>query len=379
MCLCCCAYGLKADVVTGLYDAAVDIAKQSEQAQNAAIQTGLKQVLVKISGTPDILREAGLKPYVKRAREFTRQLQFVTQDQQLSLLISFDASKIDDLIRQLDYPIWGSYRPSTILWLVREQEQFDRRILSENDDVALRQALNNYARQRGVGLLYPVLDLEDLQRISVYDVWGLFTDSLAGASERYGVEVIYGVRVYPEQVLDAGFVESDPILRNGAGSTAATALADPSASGATEADPATGKLQADWLLLLQGDYLTGSLVASSEADLAAQLMTALADELARRYAVKGLTDTAQAQRVVIALEQVDSIGDYVAAKRYFESLQVVNSATLISLTAARAQFELTLQGRVEDVLAVFQLDDRIQRQRDFFGTPEEELVFTWDP
>lgn len=386
ICLCWLAFVVKADIVTGLYDAAIDIPEQSAKAQNAAIKMGFKEVLVKISGVQEIVNEPALKPYLQQANQFIRQFQFDTKDGQLSLVTSFDPAKIDDLIQQLGYPIWGSYRPASILWVAQEGDDFQRKVLSENTSTTLKQQIASNTNKRGLSVIYPVLDLDDLQKVGLYDVWGFFTDNILSASQRYGVEAVYTARVYPEQKLDSGFIESNPLLggrevtSDELDGNETTNNSDKSIDSAP-VETLTGdtNLQADWFLFVQGEQSTGTFVASSEQELAVQLVNNLANELAKRYAVTQQRDAALDTQVAVAINNINSIADYIKAKQYFESLRIINAATLVSLSGSEAKFELALKGQVQDVLSVFQLDDKIQRQQDSFGRPTADLAFTWNP
>ena len=76
--------------------------------------------------------------------------------------------------------------------------------------------LKQTAKERGVPLSLPLMDLTDNVNISTYDVWGRFVEPLRKASTRYGVDNIIGARVYrndasaipdlPENVVPSGTV-----------------------------------------------------------------------------------------------------------------------------------------------------------------------------
>ncbi|MDH3533537.1 MAG: DUF2066 domain-containing protein, partial [Gammaproteobacteria bacterium] len=61
----------------------------------------------------------------------------------------------------------------------------------------LRQRVLDVAERRGVPVVFPLLDSEDLQNISFSDIWGGFDEQLLEASRRYDANSILVGRIRP--------------------------------------------------------------------------------------------------------------------------------------------------------------------------------------
>jgi len=68
-------------------------------------------------------------------------------------------------------PIWGKQRPSTLVWLVVEDEG-GRRLIGTDEESEYLSVLKERASVRGIPMLIPLLDLEDNARLKPSDVWG---------------------------------------------------------------------------------------------------------------------------------------------------------------------------------------------------------------
>ncbi|MCY7294109.1 DUF2066 domain-containing protein [Alteromonas sp. a30] len=400
---------LHADVVSDLYQAKVKVTDQSSRAQERAIQAAFEQVLIKVSGSKSLIEETVIKTEVERAGQFLRQYQFETENQALMFVADFDAEKVDTLLRRERFPIWGSYRPSTILWLVEEKPSLERQLYSEYLQNPLKEVVLDDAKRRGVSLIFPLADIAENTQSMIYDVWGQFTDNIVQASQRYDVEVVMSARIYPKQQLavefevpDEPFVDEAKVVAGWIGEQDISELIEQEAlaekqrldalktaqqkaitaqsESADSKDKKEKGWQADWMLIIEGKILTGSFEAEEKALLSPMLVDTLADELAERYAVK--TTLLQGEQIgesLISLVNLASISDYVKVKSYFESLQAVSSVQLVSLASQKAQFKVLLTGREVDLLNALKLDDRVKRVSDAFGRPTSELEFVWNP
>jgi hypothetical protein len=119
------------------------------------------------------------------------------------LWVSFDGSAVERTLRQGGHLVWGSERPLTLVWLAVDWGDGSREIigaadeptLSATDDLVsreqiLRERILDAAERRGLPLLFPLLDVEDLSALSFADVWGGFDDAVLGASTRYDVDSV---------------------------------------------------------------------------------------------------------------------------------------------------------------------------------------------
>ena len=97
------------------------------------------------------------------------------------------------LIRDAGLPVWRANRPTVVAWVVLDDGS-ERRILGAESTHPAIEALRSRARERGVPLRLPLLDLQDLSAVSFTDVWGGFEEGIVAASARYRADAAIDVR-----------------------------------------------------------------------------------------------------------------------------------------------------------------------------------------
>ena len=243
--------------VDDLYVAEVLVPNESSAHLRAAGKAGLMQVLVRVSGDAQLEEHPLVKKALRRPADYYYQYSFESTDRSLPvtggkgpaqlLRLNFEPSAVARLLREAGLPVWGSNRPSVLLWIVIS-EGVDRRIVNETDVSEIVASLSVQAKSRGLPVLFPILDLEDTARISAAEVWGAFLKRIGQASERYEPDVVLTARIREE----------------------------------------SGRWVAKWSYRLDDNWFSVELGAMSISDLAKQLVDRIADELAARYSFQPL-------------------------------------------------------------------------------------------
>jgi uncharacterized protein len=204
---------LSAVEVTGLYEAEVIVADQSREVLNAAMTSGFTEVIVRVSGYSGVINEPAIRQAIARPAPFVQQFRYISENvtsesglltSQLRLYLLFDSLQIDNLLRRNALPIWGAMRPALLLWLVVE-EGSTRQLVGSDDRGAAIEIMQQRARQRGLPLRLPLMDLTDQSIVTAADVWAGFLDRIREASQRYRPEAILVGRVW----LEAGVWQGD--------------------------------------------------------------------------------------------------------------------------------------------------------------------------
>ena len=220
--LCCSAFSHAALRVV-VNEAQIQVEDQTQRTQQAALKQALRQVFIKMSGSKIVLDNAGVRAALTSPQSLLRSYRFAFDNNRTYYIAEFDQAKLNEILQRELLPLWGDRRPETIVWLAQENENEKRVILDESLNTDLQHALKQTAKERGVPLSLPLMDLTDNVNISTYDVWGRFVEPLRKASMRYSVDNIIGARVYrndpsaipdlPENVVPSGTVESlDTVL-----------------------------------------------------------------------------------------------------------------------------------------------------------------------
>jgi hypothetical protein len=190
---------LKAEVVGDLYLAEVPVKSQDREERQEAIRTGLSQVLVRVTGSNQVLTAPAIETVLNQPTRYVQRFRYRKQEQagktQLVLWVRFDESVITKLLHDNQMPVWGHTRPTTLLWLVVDDRR-KRSLLSNDMDTEARKIVEQQARLRGLPLRLPLYDLADRTNLSISDVWGNFEDAIMQASSRYQTEAVLVGRVY---------------------------------------------------------------------------------------------------------------------------------------------------------------------------------------
>jgi hypothetical protein len=327
-------------LVDDLYIAEVLVANESPRQLRNGARAGLIQVLVRVSGSLKVEESSLVRSSLRNPAAYYYQYSYESTDQTLLLgenevnakilRLHFEPSAIARLLRDANLPIWGSNRPSVLLWVVVNEGQ-SRRILGETDSSEVVAVLVDQARLRGLPVTFPILDIEDASQISTAEVWGAFLERIDGASDRYS----------PDSVLTAR-IQSGPGERwSGHWSFRA-------------ADA--------WESLESAGYSADVLIRS--------MINQLADELAGRFALG-----ASRSRIRLKIENVEGVSQYAAVSRYLEELTPVVSSSIVALDIDIAEFELETEGQYLQLIEIIKLDERLL----LLGKDErnESLRYRW--
>tara|TARA_B110000503_G_scaffold74848_1_gene115568 strand:- start:10353 stop:11459 length:1107 start_codon:yes stop_codon:yes gene_type:complete len=184
--------------VGGLYSAQVSVKDQSTTQVLNAKKLGLAQVLVKVTGQSKSLNNAKIRAGLAHAEEYLQSFSFTTQltngQPQAMMELAFDKLQVNQLISDASLPIWGADRAAVLVWLV-EDMQGTRQIVNDDGHPMVAQIMSQ-ADQRGMPLLWPLLDLEDQVSINGGDLWGVFKEPIENASHRYQPDAVLIGRMF---------------------------------------------------------------------------------------------------------------------------------------------------------------------------------------
>ena len=311
---------LQAAELTDLFQAQVDAGQSQAQWQQAAMAA----VLVKLTGSEQILSQPAIATELKNSANYIRQFQQVQQLGKQLMQVQLDQQKITSLLQQQHIAIWGSRRPDLLLWLTEKSLDQPKFVLEAEHP--LRQALAAQAKQRGLSFVYPMFDVDDLALVSAVQLWAGDWSGLTVAATRY----------QPDQVLNL-LVESVVDANGQAG-----------------------------LRLIRQQMVDGTLVQQeyNGADwnsLGQQLTQALAAELAAQYAVKVVAAGAGAgNQLQLTIEGISSLSDLVALQKLFSSMLAVRQFSVVEYQAPKAVLKLELAATVADFYRALALESRLK-------------------
>lgn len=342
--------------VDNLYQAEVRVKDQSSKLQHQKLVEGMKEVLIRKSGSRRILQAEVVKQSLGKAQTFLQRYHYTSvpvleqqayahllqaNQQQLvgeqsqatnsgelmfpyKLVLDFEPRLIDPLIQQSGLTLWGSNRPLSLLWIALErpvatevplesgsgaqplpspiQPLLQRQLIKAGETTEpVGLELRAQAQTRGLPIIFPLMDLEDELNVSVSDVWGRFDQVIEQASIRYGADAILVGRVELLQ----------------------------------------GSWQGKFSYLNQGESYPFDLVALSLDSLLADAIDQLAELLCAKFCVSEVTETNQ---LTMQVSNVTNFAAFKKLQKYLLSLSSVSHLAVIEVKGHSLLLQLDLLG-----------------------------------
>jgi hypothetical protein len=181
---------------TDLYSAEVAVADTSPEARKASVRQAFEKVLIKVSGHRNLAGRNGVKELLESAEGYVQQFRYRSQasedeeePEKRWMWVAFEKTAVQNALQNIGLSSWEKGRPEVLLWMAQDREG-RRRLLDQEKDAAVVQALKTTANQRGLPLLLPIMDLEDQSALRVSDVWTIDQERIEKASARYGEQLV---------------------------------------------------------------------------------------------------------------------------------------------------------------------------------------------
>lgn len=328
--------------VQDLYVAEVLVPENSENQLARGSREGLMEVLIRVSGTTAVESSQSMRRALSNVNDYYYQYSFDSTDKMLEvdseetparlLRVHYEPSAVARLLRRGGFPVWGSNRPTTMLWVALDDGS-GRRILSESDPSDLTAALKKQAKRRGLPLLFPLLDLEDESNLSPAAVWGFFLGRIVEASRRYN----------PDSILTGRISRLDD-----------------------------GTWSAHWSWQIDNRWMNIDDTAYDADALAAHIVDRLADDLVSRYAIGSSRGT-----VWLRVEDVSDLEDYASVSRYLAELMPVLDSQVTEVNDDEVLFRLETEGESSQLVEIIELDKKMVLMNPTAGNREGMLRFRW--
>ncbi|MDX6017914.1 MULTISPECIES: DUF2066 domain-containing protein [Shewanella] len=316
--------------VKQLDEATVAVGSRSSAEKSKGLKKALEDVILKNSGSRSALESPEIQAKLANADALVSQFGYLDTEEGLKLKANFEHRKIVDMLREAGLPVWGKQRPLTLFWLSTDINN-ERVILSDDSSAEERKAFADASMERGVPLMFPLMDLDDLMRINVNDVRGLFADTVATASTRYqadffamgaleanGSEFNYQLVLYPKTDISQSF--GQPLLNR------------------------------------QGQ-------AASKDEAVAEMMLSLSDYFVSRYAI---ADSGDGLLSKVRFTGISQMKQLVEIEAFLNQLSAVREASLSTLQGDSATFKVQLFGSEDDLKNLLRLEPRLSSAQSGF-------------
>ena len=334
-------FSVSAVEVTDLYQDILKVDDKSRDTRLAASRKALLNVLVKVSGDESADQNKLAQQRTKNISDYMLKFEYDEKaNGQLNLVVKFEARKINELIKELNLPLWGVQRPLVAIWLGIE-DNWRRELVTQESYPQLEQLIYDKAGRRGLPVVVPLLDLQDRRLVGIPEVWGNFSEPVEEASRRYSAERSITARMYQEPdsetwILDWRFTNDDLFDSN----------------------------------RLEGD----------KQQIVGQMIDSLALGLANECAIDPNAYYEQAA-ATLTLKGTQSFVDIELAKRRLQSLSVVTQATIMRKTPEFVEFKLNHTGSVGDLKKGLGLDsafrDYVDPRAFYHVVDKNSLEYQW--
>jgi len=308
--------------MASLYAAQVPLDPEEADPRAVAYETALAEVLLRISGSVISSDPELFELLFPNPASYVVQYRPGPDD---TLWVSFDGDAVEDVLRRNGQTVWGNDRPLTLVWLAVDWGRGEREIIGaddpeRSDDEArsidrnrlLRQRVLDIAERRGLPVAFPLLDTEDLARVSFSDIWGGFDELVIAASERYEANSVLIGRIRPESS-----------QRN------------------------------RWSYYFAGEQR----VWNGEPELVISLV---ADQLAAEFAIGG---DAPLETVELSITGITSVDAYGSVQRILSGLNVVDSFTIAAVEGDRIRYRVISHGGADRLARALRLSGLIEQDR----------------
>ncbi|HCY05032.1 MAG TPA: hypothetical protein DHU16_06225 [Gammaproteobacteria bacterium] len=323
-----------------LYTVQLPVLDQSDGNRQAAARQALLQVLSRVTGLSTIPRHQRVSDALARPDRFYSEYVFVRAEgadsqggaQALELKVRFQENAILELVRAARLPIWWSGRPLSMAWMVVEQDG-QRSLLRDGSQLELAQALQRQARQRGLPVALPLLDLQDNLLVSPGIVWGNFLPTLISATDRYGINQLIVGRMRAQH-------DGEQTLYSG-----------------------------DWQVAFAEDLAP---VTSNFSGLSAKQALNIAMELATTYFAPAMT-VFSGDRFdhTLHVSELREIGQYARMMNYFRQFEFVEDVSVTSIADGKMTLKVSTAASEKLLLSLLTRDGRLQA-----APPEGQAALT---
>jgi hypothetical protein len=326
---------LRAELVRDLYTAAVPVPDQAPATLAKASREALSEVLVKVTGSVEVLRNPVISAALGDARSHVQRYGFergAAPDRELQARIEFDGGWVTALVIEAGVPLWTANRPPVLVWLVEDGPQ-GHQLVSADSAPAVVADLRAAFSRRGIPLQLPLLDLADAAALPPQAAWSLDAAAIQGASARYKVEAVLAGRL---------------------------------------AALSSGGVAGDWLFLM-GDERRGSVISGVDAQaFIGEGVALVAETMAARYAVAA--SAVDGEGIPMSITGVASYADFAAIINWLESLELVERARVERVRGDKLQLRLVAQAAPAQLATMLELNKQLLPVA---AGPEQGLSYQW--
>lgn len=303
--------------VKGLFSVQIPVETRDREERLEAIKEGMGLVLVRITGDGSIAQNPEVNDVIRGAAGYVQRFSYTPLDEQYELKIDFDEARLTKNLANRGLPVWGTERPSVLSWVAISRGN-SRFMLGEREGKQEREIMNQAAADRGIPLIFPVLDVEDRNKVRIGDIVGGFYDTVDSASTRYAADAILIGRVQRQ----------------------------------------SGEWIGRWRLKEAGQTVVFESEGSDLESVLVQGTNGAASYLASWHATQGFSD--QSEVVTVHIDAISDMNDYVRVRNYLREFDTVSNVLPVEVSPPSLKLHVSMRGSARNLQRLIMLGDTLQ-------------------
>lgn len=174
--------------VKTLYEVEISVPSQAADARSEAIREGFHEVLVKLTGNQNIDKNKTIKSSLNKADYFVQEYSYsspTVTSATYNLRIKYNEQDVKRLLRKAGATSWGETRPLILVWLATVNDRHEIDILGVETEHAMLERFKREGQRFGLPLIFPVMDVADMEKITSDNITTVALPELKEASKRY--------------------------------------------------------------------------------------------------------------------------------------------------------------------------------------------------
>jgi uncharacterized protein len=178
--------------VKEMYQVQLPVVSQSDHEREDAVQKGFRQILLRASGDPKIEQNSTIRENLNKANYYVQEYSYLEPAPNASeyiIQIRYDKKQVHRFLTEAGASYWGENRPLILTWLTVSLTGRPSEIVNSGSGGTIAEAIKEQTKKYGLPLILPVMDMDDMSKITPTDVNEMTMPILKEAAKRYSPDV----------------------------------------------------------------------------------------------------------------------------------------------------------------------------------------------
>lgn len=289
--------------IADLYQTNIQVNSQSNEARNAALRSGMIEVITKLTGDSKIIHIAAIQNGLNKAESYVEEYSYLSQVNHSipTISIRYNKNDINQLLKKAGIVYWGENRPLILIWLAISEPERETLIVGNESPHTMLNAIKQSSNQYGLPMIFPMMDMTDVEKVNPQIIDEMKIETLQEAGKRYSPEVLLIGKVNK-----------------------------------------TNQIKSDWQLIAGNEHWDWHFNDATVENMLTTLMKEINQVLAKHYAVK--ISTVSETILSLQVSHVNGGEDLQALMQYLQQLSIVKRVELLKITDDKVELSILIRG-----------------------------------